>query len=161
MTKKEKAKARTRAQVALLALEVSMQQLEAAFSEQKPARDQLAKVRRWLNECFADSMRNSRLSSGAERDADKATSEIDRIKYEVLGGDCTTIERWAAWQIAVDALISDVRNTWEPAKRKNCWRYLCQTFETWVNGFLLVSNERDWSEEKGGELYIKAFDCMP
>lgn len=132
-----KAEAKTAAIVILSAVDVSTEQLEQGFADQKEVRPLIRRIRRALTNCWAQVKSDHKpLSAAAERKMDSYWPRIDKMRHEVLGGPCTTPESWASWVFALDALITEVRAVWRPAKSDARWTELGTAWGHWTEGMM-------------------------
>lgn len=154
MTNKQKAQQRTNAQFVLYAVEIAIERLYEAFSDQPIAVERLDKIMRWQEECKRKSM-VKRPSAGSLRDIDNATQKIEQLR-----GECVTPDRWAEWLICLSWLAKDVRNTYHAAKGTRHWRFFVQTFDTLVKAFAVATEHAD-AYDNGWDLYVKACECLP
>jgi hypothetical protein len=137
-------------QIKLTVVEVALFQLEHVYRERRSVSAHLAKIRRWLEECWRSVGQGAGkpLSAEVQRRADM----VDAARRAVVG-DCTTPGQWAAWLLCIDALIQDVEASIIRG-RPRCWSYLGQTWGTLARQFLdRAGDER--AEEAGMEIYLR------
>ncbi len=139
-------------QIKLTVVEVALFQLEHVFREKKTVSDHLAKIRRWLEECWRSVGQGGGkpLSAEVQRRADRESAMVDAARRAVVG-DCTTPGHWAAWLLCIDALIQDVEASIIRG-RPRCWSYLGQTWGTLTRQFLARAGD-DSAEAAGMEIY--------
>lgn len=142
-------------QIKLTCVEITLAQLENVFAHDKAESAHLAKVRRWLERCWRSVGHGTGLKLSAEvmRRADRESAVVDDSRKAVIG-KMATVDSWAAYLIALDALIHDVVCTWEGGKAA-CWRYLGMTWETLTRRFLAGCEAPDKAEENGTEIYLR------
>ncbi len=155
-------------QIKLTCVEVALMGLEQILADQPSAVAHLAKIRRWLMRCWETTGappqrlidgvwrpvgRGKPLSVVVQSRADTESAAVDDARRSVIG-KCATVDTWAAWLIALDALIHDVICTWRPDGRRACWRYLGMTWETLTRRFLSQCEDQDQAEEDGTAIYL-------
>jgi len=164
--------ARGTVQIKLICVEVALMQLEQVFSHEPQAVAHFAKIRRWLMACWETTgappqrlidgewrpvSRGKPLSSAVQRRADTESAAVDEARRSVIG-KCATVDTWASWLVALDALIHDVVCTWRPDGRRACWRYLGQTWETLARQFLGQCEDAGKAEEDGTAIYERVME---
>lgn len=159
-------------QIKLTCVEVALMQLEQVFLHEPQAVVHMAKIRRWLMACWETTGappqrlidgvwrpvgRGKPLSAAVQRRADTESAAVDEARRSVIG-KCATVDTWAAWLVALDALIHDVVCTWRPEGRRACWRYLGMTWETLAQQFLGQCGDQGRAEEDGTEIYERVME---
>ena len=156
--RRRKAEEKSKAIITLSCIEVALEHLERTFSDQKPATKQLAKIRHWLEAVWKLLKADGKpLAAALLRRVDEEVEAMDAARAAVIG-PCTTVPAWAAWLVSLDALLSDIRVLWPEARKAACWRYLCQTFDTWTRGFLVASGDSDTAEVLGFALFLRIIE---
>lgn len=145
-------------QIKLTCVEITLAQLENVFAHDKAESAHLRKVRHWLERCWRSVGQGTgrKLSAEVMRRADRESAVVDDSRKAVIG-KMATVDSWAAYLIALDALIHDVVCLWEGGKTA-CWRYLDQTWETVARRFLAACEDPDKAEENGTEIYLLIVD---
>ncbi|MHC1788583.1 hypothetical protein [Solidesulfovibrio sp.] len=140
-------------QIKLTVVEVALMTLEIVCANDKALAARLAKIRRWLEECWVSIGQGSgkKLSAEVQRRADRESALVDDALRSVVG-DCTTPEAWAARLVAIDAMIGDVVASMVKG-RPRCWGYLGQTLGTLARRFLRGSADPGQAEADGWEIY--------
>jgi len=156
--RRKKAEEKAKVVITMSCIEVALEQLEKTFVDQKPAARQLAKIRHWLEAVWKLLKADGKpLSAALLRRVDVEVAAMDAARDTVIG-PCDTPGAWAAWLVALDALISDIRALWPEARKNAPWRYLCQTFDTWTRGFLVASKDSDTAEGLGFALFLRIIE---
>ncbi len=141
-------------QIKLTVVEIALTTLEGVFAHAKGRSRHLAKVRRWLEECWQSVGQGSGkpLSAEVQRRADRESALVDEARRSVVG-PCDTPDDWAAWLVAIDALLHDV--VVSLIKRPRCWGYLAQTWETLARLFLAHCVDAPSAEANGTAIYLE------
>ncbi len=141
-------------QIKLTFVDIALFKLEEVFAHDKAMSRHLAKIRRWLEACWRSVGQGSgrRLSAEVLRRADREAALVDEARRSVLG-DCNTPAAWAAWLVALDAVLHDV--VVSMVRRPRCWGYLGQTWDTLARHFLERSGDPGRAEEQGTEIFLE------
>ncbi len=141
-------------QIKLTVVEVALMQIEHVYRSRKSVSAHLAKIRRWLDECWRSVGQGAGkpLSAEVQRRADRESAMVDAARRAVVG-DCTTPGQWAAWLLCIDALIQDVETSIIQG-RPRCWSYLGQTWGTLTRQFLARAGDES-AEAAGMEIYLR------
>lgn len=143
-------------QIKLTVIEIALTTLEEVFAHDKGRSRHLAKVRRWLEECWQSVGQGTglRLSAEVQRRADRESALVDEARRSVVG-PCDTPDAWAAWLVAIDALLQDVAVSL--VKPPRCWRYLPRTWETLARLFL-AHVDAPRAEANGTAIYLATLE---
>lgn len=156
--RRQKALEKAKATLILTCVEAAQIQLAQTFDGQKPARQQLQKIGRWLDAVWKLLKADGKpLSAALLKRVDDEVAAMDTLRAAIIG-PCTTPQAWAAWLVTLDALLSDIHALWPEARKVGCWRYLCQTWDTWTRGFVLAADDPDVAEVLGFDLYEHIHD---
>ena len=119
----------TKAVLALTAIEAAVEQILPFITDKKTA-DQIAKVRKWVDQCSA-ATKVKRLSSGAKRDLESACAVLaPYIEDTSAMTDADSRKRWAELFFVGLTLSYDVQATCPLYGKSREWGYLDTTAET-------------------------------
>lgn len=119
----------TKTVLALTAIEAAVEQM-LPFITDKKTRDQIAKVRKWVDQC-SSATKVKRLSSGAKRDLESACSVLaPYIEDTAAMTDDSRSKRWAELFFVGIILSYDVQATCPLYGKSREWGYLDTTSET-------------------------------
>ena len=119
----------TKTVLALTAIEAAVEQM-LPFITDKKTRDQITKVRKWVDQCSA-ATKVKRLSSGAKRDLESACAVLaPYIEDTAAMTDAASHRRWAELFFVGLTLSYDVQATCPIYGKSREWGYLDTTAET-------------------------------
>ena len=119
----------TKTVLALTAIEAAVEQMLPFITDKKTA-DQIAKVRKWVDQCSA-ATKVKRLSSGAKRDLESACSVLAPYIEDTAGmTDADSRRRWAELFFVGIILSNDVQAVCPLYGKSREWRFLDTTAET-------------------------------
>ena len=140
----------TKTVLALTAIEAAVEQM-LPFITDKKTTDQIAKVRKWVDQCSA-ATKVKRLSSGAKRDLESACAVLaPYIEDTVAMADDASRKRWAELFFVGIILSNDVQATCPLYGKSREWGYLDTTAETL--GRMLMARH-PCCDEAGTSIYM-------
>lgn len=140
----------TKTVLALTAIEAAVEQMLPLITDKK-TRDQIAKVRKWVDQCSAET-KVKRLSSGAKRDLESACSVLaPYIEDTAAMTDAESRKRWAELFFVGIILSYDVQATCPLYGKSREWGYLDTTAET-LGRMLLMRHPG--CDEAGTSIYM-------
>ena len=140
----------TKTVLALTAIEAAVEQM-LPFITDKKTTDQIAKVRKWVDQCSA-ATKVKRLSSGAKRDLESACAVLaPYIEDTAAMTDADSRRRWAELFFVGLTLSYDVQATCPLYGKSREWGYLDTTAETL--GRMLLARHPG-CDEAGTSIYM-------
>lgn len=143
----------TTAVLALTALTAPLEALEPQFANNKRIAAQIARVRRWIDDCSA-STRTKKLSSGAKRDLDAICSGL--APHMEATAAMPTIEerlrRWAELYWAATGWLSDAVRMCPAYAEGRAWAYLESTAHTFGHMLMRIYPGCD---EAGTDIFLE------
>ena len=140
----------TKTVLALTAIEAAVEQM-LPFITDKKTRDQITKVRKWVDHCSA-ATKVKRLSSGAKRELESACAVLAPYIEDTAGmTDADSRKRWAELFFVGLTLSYDVQATCPLYGKSREWDYLDTTTETL--GRMLLARHPG-CDEAGTSIYM-------
>ena len=119
----------TKTVLTLTAIETAVEQM-LPFITDKKTTDQIAKVRKWVDQCSA-ATKVKRLSSGAKRDLESACAVLSPYIEDTAAMDTAdSRKRWAELFFVGVIMSYDVQAVCPLYGKSREWRYLDTTVET-------------------------------
>ncbi len=133
-------------------IRAAMEVLGPPLKDKKKTAQLAQKIERWTEEC-STYLKTRRVSRGAERDIEAAFQFVGKHIDAAHGDEEKRMEIWASVLYMGNLLVFDARRDGKDITKGHvCWRYLEQTSETLVRGFVKICPQ---IEDLGFEMYCK------